>query len=142
LFVTLRSPKPQHLMLCSWYLWKALNQYMFIDLVWDYLELRFKSYWSLNHFFQWKLNKIKTRNFIGIWKCYWCFWKAHNKSDLIKFISQFSKLRCGKYWFLNGFCCWKFKQIAKIEFGRKIQLSLQCVHIAEFRSFQLKKYEK
>jgi hypothetical protein len=29
---------------------------------------------------------------------------------------------------LNEFCCWKFKQIAKIEFASKIQLSPQCVH--------------
>jgi len=30
--------------------------------------------------------------------------------------------------FLSGFCCWKFKQIVKIVFGRKIQLSSQCLH--------------
>jgi hypothetical protein len=29
--------------------------------------------------------------------------------------------------FLSGFCCWKFKQFAKTGFGRKTQLSLQCV---------------
>ncbi len=34
--------------------------------------------------------------------------------DLIEFISQFSDLRCEKYWFFSGFCCWKFKQILKI----------------------------
>jgi hypothetical protein len=28
----------------------------------------------------------------------------------------------------NGFCCYEFKQIAKIEFGKKIQLNFQCVH--------------
>jgi hypothetical protein len=28
------------------------------------------------------------------------------------------------------------KQIAKIGFGKKNQLSFQCVHIAEFRNFQ------
>jgi hypothetical protein len=26
------------------------------------------------------------------------------QSDLIEFISQFSKLRCGRCWFLSGFC--------------------------------------
>jgi len=29
-------------------------------------------------------------------------------------------VRCGRYWFLSGVCCWKFKQIAKMGFGRKI----------------------
>ncbi len=32
-----------------------------------------------------------------------------NESDLkIEFILQFSELRCGRYWFFSGFCCWKF----------------------------------
>jgi hypothetical protein len=52
-----------------------------------------------------KLNKIGTENCIGIWGCSLCCWKALNNSDLIQFISQFSKLRCEKYWFLSGFCC-------------------------------------
>jgi hypothetical protein len=53
------------------------------------------------------------------------------ESDLMEFISQCSELRCERYWLLSGFCCWKFKQIAKIELGRKrkTQLSPQCVHI-------------
>jgi hypothetical protein len=90
-------------------------------------------------FFQWKLNKIEN------WKialqfggCSWCYWKALGKSDLIEFISQFSELRWGRYCFLNGFCCWKFKQSAKIGFRRKNQLSRQCVHIAKFRKQFLK----
>ncbi len=65
---------------------------------------------------QWKLNKRKT-------KLYWnlgtfLVLETLNESNLIKFISQFSKLRGGR-WFFSGFCCWKFKQIAKIGFGRK-----------------------
>jgi hypothetical protein len=36
---------------------------------------------------------------------------------------------------LHVFSCWKFKQIAKIGFGRENQLSPQCVHTAEFRNF-------
>jgi len=71
-------------------------------------------------FSQWKLNEIKTESCIGIWGCFWCCWKAFSEPHLIEFISQFPELRCGRYWFLNGFCCWKFKQIAKIEVGRKI----------------------
>ncbi len=62
--------------------------------------------------------------------------KEINKSDLIDFISQFSEQRLEKYCFLNEFCCWKFKQIAKIGFGRKNQVSPQCVHIAELKKFQ------
>jgi hypothetical protein len=45
--------------------------------------------------------------------CSWWFWKALGESDLIEFISQFSELMCGRYWFFSGFCCWKFKKIYK-----------------------------
>jgi hypothetical protein len=38
------------------------------------------------------------------------------------------RVKVWKILFLSGFCCWKFKQIAKNGFGRKNQLSLQCVH--------------
>jgi len=79
-------------------------------------------------FCQWKLNKIETENFSGIWGCSWCEWKTQGESNLIKFISQFSELTCERYFFLSEFCCWKFKQIAKIGFGRKNQLSPQCIH--------------
>jgi hypothetical protein len=47
-----------------------------------------------------KLNKIETKNYIQIWKCFWC-WKTLGKSNLIKLISQFSELRCGKILFLE-----------------------------------------
>ncbi len=58
-------------------------------------------------FFHWKLNKIKTENCIGIWGvycCSWFCWKALGEWDLMEFISQFSELRCERYWFLSGFC--------------------------------------
>ncbi len=55
-----------------------------------------------------------------------CCWKAF--SELDEFILHSSQLRCGRYGFFNGFCCWKFKQIAKLKFGKKNQLSPQCVH--------------
>jgi hypothetical protein len=74
-------------------------------------------------FSQWKLNKIETENCIQIWGCSWCCWKALGKSDCVEFISQVLELRCGRYWYFSGFCCWKFKQIAKIGFGKKNQLS-------------------
>jgi hypothetical protein len=56
-----------------------------------------------------------------------CCWKALGNSNLINFISQFSEL-LARYWFLSGFYCRKFKQIAKNWFGRKNLLKFQCVH--------------
>jgi hypothetical protein len=46
---------------------------------------------------------MKTDNCIGIWKNFWCCSKALNKLDLIEFISQFSKLRHGRYYFIVDF---------------------------------------
>jgi hypothetical protein len=48
-------------------------------------------------FFQWKFNKIKSENSIGIWGCSGCCWKALGESDLVEFISEFSELRFGRY---------------------------------------------
>jgi len=63
---------------------------------------------------QWKLNKIEAENCIGIWRVFLLAlespWQVRFK---IEFISQCSELRCGRDWFLSGFCCWKFKQIAE-----------------------------
>jgi hypothetical protein len=100
--------------------------------------------WKLDYWiiFLMRINKIKTKNYIGIWGCSWCCWKALDESNLIELISQFSWLRCGRHWFWSGFRCWKFKQIAKIGFGRKNQLSPQCVHIVKFLKIQLWKCEK
>jgi hypothetical protein len=55
----------------------------------------------LNHFLNEFFLKIKTENCIEIWRRSWCYWNALGKSDLIKFISQFSELRCGRYQFLS-----------------------------------------
>jgi hypothetical protein len=96
----------------------------------------FETIWSdsVESFFQWKSNKIETKNGTGIWKCPW--WVRFNR-----LISQFSELRCGRYYFLRWFCCWKFKQIAKIGFGKQNQLSPQCVHIAESKNSILKMWK-
>jgi hypothetical protein len=64
-------------------------------------------------FFEWKLIKIKTENTTRIWKLSWCYWKPLSKSDLIEFISQFPQLRCERYWFLRGFCCWEIQTNCK-----------------------------
>jgi hypothetical protein len=42
---------------------------------------------------------------------------------------------------LSGIYCWKFKKIAKSGFGRKNQLSPQCVYIAKFKFFQFEGVE-
>jgi len=78
-------------------------------------------------FSQWKRSKIETENCIGIWGCFWwCWWKALSQSDLIEFISQFSELRCQRYWFLSGLCCWKFNKLQKLGLGGKISWPLNC----------------
>jgi hypothetical protein len=101
------------------------------DLVWLGLRLFGATMWKLliiEPFSWWKLDKIEIEKCIRIWGHSWCFWKALGESNSIEFISQFSELRCRRYCFLSGFFCWKFKQITKIRFGRKNQLSPQCVH--------------
>jgi hypothetical protein len=50
LFVMVRSPKPQCLLLHSWYTWKAPNEYGFTELVSQCFNLRWRSYWILNNF--------------------------------------------------------------------------------------------
>jgi hypothetical protein len=130
IFVKLRFPKPQvlHVALLvslesSWWV-KAC-----IDLVWDYLELQCASYWLLNHFFNWKLNRIETESCIGVCGCSWCCWKARSKSDLIEFIFTNFRAKVWKILILEWFFFWKFKQIAKFGFERKNKLNPQCVHM-------------
>jgi hypothetical protein len=100
------------------------------ETVWSY-SVEVIDYWIIS-FCEWKLNKTETENCIGIWSCSWCCWKAFSESDLIEFISQFSELRCERYWIVSGFCCWKFKQSSEIGLGRKNQLSPQCFEIHKF----------
>jgi hypothetical protein len=76
-------------------------------------------------FSQWKLIRIETENCIWIKGRSWYCWQALRES--IEFISQLSELKCERYGFFSRFCSWKFKQITKIGFARKNQLS-QCVH--------------
>jgi len=92
-------------------------------------------------FSQWKLYKIKTENYIGIWGCSWCQ-KAFNELDVIKFISQFLDIRCGRYWFLSEFCCWKFKKIAKIGFVRKISWAFIVFTLSNLEIFNSKNVKK
>jgi hypothetical protein len=103
-----------------------------IDLVWDCLDLRCGSYWLLNHFFPWKLN-IKLKNCIGIWGCSWYCWKSPWQ---VKFNRVYFTIFRAKMWkiliFWVNFVALEFKQIAKIGFGRKIQLSpSMCSHLGQ-----------
>jgi hypothetical protein len=83
----------------------------------------------IESFSQWKLYEIENKQCIEIWGC---SWNALGKSDLIDFYFTIFRAKVWRYWFLSGFCCWKFKQFAKTGFGRKSQLSPQCVHICKF----------
>ncbi len=91
-----------------------------IDLVWKCLAIRCGSYSLFEPFSQWKLNNWH-------WKLYWNLGALLvllespyvTKLDLIEFISQSSELRCGRYWFLSGFCCWKFKNNCKNWVGKE-----------------------
>ncbi len=108
LVVMLRSPKTTMLhaallmsLESSWWIVGCTH------LVWDSLKLLINESFS-----QWKLNQLKTQNYIGIWGHSWSwkgFRKALNGLDLIEFISQSCELRCKRYWFLSDSCCWKFK---------------------------------
>jgi hypothetical protein len=99
-FVMLGAPEsPWCFMSCSWYFQKALDELgapTWFETVWSY---GVKVYWLLNHFL--KIVKIKTEKCIGIWGRSWCCWKALGESNLIEFISQFLKLMCERYWFLQ-----------------------------------------
>jgi hypothetical protein len=66
------------------------------------LRLLGATMWKLliiESFYQRKLNKIKAEIYIGIWGHSWCCWKMLEESDLIEFISQFSKLTCESSFF-------------------------------------------
>jgi hypothetical protein len=43
-------------------------------------------------------------------------------------MSQFSELRCGKYYFRVNFVAGNSNKLQKLGFGMKNQLSPQCVH--------------
>jgi hypothetical protein len=59
LFVTLRSLKPQHPQLCSWYRWKSVMSAM--RWFWNVFTSDEKSYWELNNFDIEKFNEINTK---------------------------------------------------------------------------------
>jgi hypothetical protein len=105
------------------------KKFKWIGVHWFGLRLFGIMVWKLliiEPFFQWKLNKIKTENCIGILGRSWCYWKAISNSDLRKFIFQISKLRCGRYWFLNGFFCCKFKKLQKWVWNETLIKPLMC----------------
>jgi hypothetical protein len=75
---------------CQWVGVPQLGLKLFGATVWKLL--------IIESFSQWKLNKIKIENYIGIWGHLWCCWKTFVESNLIDFSSQFSKPRFGWYY--------------------------------------------
>ncbi len=71
--------------LCSWSLWKALNEQGCIGLVPWCLDVWCKSSWILNDFFHWKLNY------------------------LVRFGFRIQLILSHTYWFKSDFCHWKFE---------------------------------
>ncbi len=127
-FVTLRSLEAHdpscHTLGIFGKLSMSMGAPTWLETVWSYM-------WKLliiQSFSEWKLKKNQN------WKLHWnlgdfqVLFNALGESNLIESISQFSELSCGRYEFFSGFCCWKFLLISKIGFGRKIQVSPQCVH--------------
>jgi hypothetical protein len=73
-FVMFRSPKPKHAMLLV-----SLESSRWIWVHWLRLRLFGAMLWKLliiEPFSPWKINKIETENYIGIWGHSWCYWKA------------------------------------------------------------------
>jgi hypothetical protein len=83
--------------------WLCFLQINLFDGSGNCLKLWCGSYWYWI-IFQQKFNEIEIEKKLEF-GCPWCQWKALHNSNLIEF------------------CCWKFKQIAKIGFGMKNQLS-------------------
>ncbi len=79
-------------------------------------------------FFQWEQNKIETENFIRIWGTFFVLLESPQRVRFNKVYFTIFRAKVWKILILSGFCCWKFKQITKIGFGRKNHLSSQHVH--------------
>jgi hypothetical protein len=132
---TLRSPKHhrQCFMLCSWYLgspqlvgFHQLDLRLFGTTVWKLL--------IIESFSQWKLNKIKTKNCIEIWVflvLLESFWWVKFRVRFNRVYLRIFRTKCGRYWFLSGFCCWKFIQIVKIGKEESVELSM-CSHLSQW----------
>jgi hypothetical protein len=85
-----------------WVHWLGLR--LFGAKMWKLLIIEPSSQWNLKI-------KPKLKTVLKFGSVSWCCWKAFDESDLIEFISQFSKVKCGRYIdFWVGFC---FKQIVK-----------------------------
>jgi hypothetical protein len=111
LFVTLRSPKPRGLLLCSCYHWitvllagLSMNRgapswfYNVLTSVGEFIE-----YWTT---FALKIHlKPIFFNYRRIWVCFWYCWKSlyFNEGDL-----KFLDLRFERDWIFSTFCHWKF----------------------------------
>jgi len=102
----------------------------------------FRKLLIIEPFFQWKLNKIKTENCIGIWKHSWCCWKALDESNLIKFTSQFSELSCGRYWILNDFVVKNSNNLQKLSLEGKFSWALNVFTLGPMAQATLVVFQK
>jgi hypothetical protein len=110
--------------------WVGSDAPTWFETIWSCYGVEAIEYWTI--FLMKTKSNQKSETVYWNWEVFLVnCWKALGESNLIEFISQFSELRCGRCWFLSGFCCWKFKQIAKIlDLGRKNRLkpSSMCSH--------------
>ncbi len=144
LFLRLRSLKPWHFMLGSWYFWKALDAFVGYTLTW------FETVWtcSVEAIDYWTLflneNYKSNRN----WKLYWnlgaflvffgkaSLWVRFNK---IEFNFTIFRAKVWKTLILEWIL------LLEIQTNWKIWVwngTIWCVHIAECRNFQFWKCEK
>ncbi len=99
---------------------------------------KYIDYWTI---FSMKIEKNWNWNLYYNFGAFLVILESHWK---LRFNRVYFTIFKAKVWKILSFefCCWKFKQIGKIGFGRKNQLSPQHVHCAKFRNFQLWKCEK
>jgi hypothetical protein len=91
-FPTLRSPKPQLLLLHSWYRWKILNEQGCMKLV----SLCFWPIVNIEHFFHWKFIWIKVKIIMKFGDALVIVGKALTEQGLMKAIWKKLDWRCGR----------------------------------------------
>jgi hypothetical protein len=95
--------------------------YLWSKVVWKCLKLLCGSYWLFNHI----LNENSKENLLK--KLYWklgMFLVLLESPWQVRFNRVYFTIFRAKVWkilIFSEFCCWKFKQIEKLEFGRKNQ---------------------
>ncbi len=124
-----RSPKPW-CFICTLGVFRRLS--MRVGVHWFGLRLfgaTCGSCWLWNHFLNEKSIKLKLTIVMEFGGCSRCCWKALREVDLIEFISQFSEVRCGRYWLLSGFfVAENSNKLQKLGLEGKISWPSMCSH--------------